>query len=220
MSRIKRIVAVGYPHHITQRGNYQQTIFTTTVEYIKYLKWFDEYAKKYYLSILAYCLMPNHVHFVAIPEKEYSLAKTFNTSHMRYAQYLNKKNNLIGHLWQGRFFSCVLDEIYLYATVRYIENNPVRANLVKDTEEWRWSSALAHLNKGVSILPLSDISTYIEVTNWKDYLLEKEDNSIISNLKSNTLNGKPLGNDMFILKLEKLLGRHINKFPLGRPRKC
>jgi putative transposase len=162
--------------------------------------------------------MPNHVHFIAIPNKEYSLAKTFNTSHMRYAQYFNKKNNLIGHLWQGRFFSCVLDEIYLYAVVRYIENNPIRANLVKYPEDWRWSSALAHLNKGISILSLSDISNYIDVENWNYYLLEKKDNSIINKLKTSTLNGKPLGNDMFIIKLEKLLGIQIKTRSRGRPR--
>ena len=219
MPRRARIVTIGYPHHITQRGNYKQTVFTNNSEYIKYLKWLDDCAKKYYLRILAYCLMPNHVHIVAIPDEEYSLAKTFNTCHMRYAQYFNKKNNLIGHLWQGRFFSCVLDEIYLYSTIRYIETNPIRANLVKDPEEWRRSSALAHLNKESSILSLNDISNYIEVDNWKDYLLEKGDNSIINNLRSCTLNGKPLGNDLFVVKLEKLLGIQINTSPRGRRRK-
>jgi putative transposase len=98
MPRKTRIVTIGYPHHITQRGNHKQTVFTTNTEYIKYLKWFDEYAKKYDLTILAYCLMPNHVHFVAIPEKENSFAKIFNICQMRYAQYFNKKHNLTGHL--------------------------------------------------------------------------------------------------------------------------
>jgi len=161
MPRIARIVATGYPHHITQRGNYRQTVFVKDSEYSDYLKWLDEYTKKYKLAILAYCLMPNHVHFAAIPEEKDSLAKTFNACHMRYSQYFNKKNRLTGHLWQGRFYSCILDERHLYAICRYIENNPVRAKLVKKPENWQWSSAKTHLNKETSILSLANITEYI-----------------------------------------------------------
>lgn len=71
--------------------------------------------------------MSNHVHFIAVPIKAESLSKTFNMLHMRYSQLLNTRNKATGHLWQGRFFSCVLDERHLYAGIRYVENNPVRA---------------------------------------------------------------------------------------------
>ena len=121
MPRIARIVATDYPHHITQRGNYRQTVFTKDTDYKFYLERLNEYRSKYKLSILAYCLMPNHVHFVASPKNEDSLAKTFNACHMRHAHYFNKRNRLTGHLWQGRFYSCVLDDNHLYATVRYVE---------------------------------------------------------------------------------------------------
>jgi hypothetical protein len=86
-------------------------------------------------------LLKNHVHFIAVPMEPYSLAKTFNTLHMRYSQYVNMRNKAAGHLWQGRFFSCLLDERHLYAGLRYVENNPVRAQIVKRAEEYRWSSA-------------------------------------------------------------------------------
>ncbi len=172
MARIARVVAPGYPHHITQRGNYKQNTFTKDAEYSRYLKWLDEYSDRYKLPILAYCLMPNHVHFIAIPEEENSLAKTFHACHTRYSQYFNKKNNITGHLWQGRFYSCVLDDSHLYAAVRYVEKNPVRAKLVKRAEDWCWSSARAHLNREKSILPLANINEFIEISDWKELVTE------------------------------------------------
>ena len=102
MPRIARIVVPGHPHHITQRGNYRQTVFVKDTDYTFYLQRLNEYIVRHKLSILAYCLMPNHVHFVCIPEHEHSLAKTLNACHMRYAHYFNKKRRLTGHLWEGR----------------------------------------------------------------------------------------------------------------------
>ena len=141
MSRSARIVIPDYPYHITQRGNYRQNVFIDDDDRIKYLSWIDEYSKRYQLSILAFCLMNNHVHFIAIPGKEDSLSKVFSIVHMRHSQYLNKRMGKSGHLWQGRFYSCVLDENYLIASLRYVENNPVRAGILKEAWKWKWSSA-------------------------------------------------------------------------------
>ena len=76
MPRISRVVAVGYPHHVTQRGNYRQVVFDSETDYLHYLQWLNDYSRKYSLKIWAYCLMSNHVHFVVVPMKEDSLAKT------------------------------------------------------------------------------------------------------------------------------------------------
>ncbi|MFH0800878.1 MAG: transposase [bacterium] len=132
MPRIARAVAPVYPHHVTQRGNYRQPVFEEENDFRQYLFWLKEYTQRYALKIWAYCLMSNHVHFICVPEKEDSLAKCFNTLHMQYSQYVNKKKAVRGHLWQGRFYSCMIDERHLYAAVRYIENNPVRAGIVKN----------------------------------------------------------------------------------------
>jgi len=137
MPRIARAVAVGYPHHITQRGNYCQIVFEKDEDYLQYLEWLKLYSKRYSLKIWAYCLMQNHVHFIAVPMEPDSLAKAFNTLHMRYSQYINMRNKSAGHLWQGRFFSCVLDERHLYSGIRYIENNPVRARIATRAEEYQ-----------------------------------------------------------------------------------
>ena len=103
MPRQARIVIPEVAHHVTQRGNYRQRIFQREGDYKQYGEWVSDYSQKSGLKILAYCLMSNHVHFICIPEKEDSLARTFNTVNMRYAR--NKKRKLKGHLWQGRFYS-------------------------------------------------------------------------------------------------------------------
>ena len=147
MPRIARLVAIGLPHHITQRGKDRQDVFLDDNDKVKYLSWIQEYSIQYKLSILAYCLMQNHVHFITVPQREDSLSKTFNTAHMRYSHYFNRKLKATGHLWQGRFYSCVLDEPHLILAARYIERNPVRAQIVQKPWQWKWSSAKVHINK-------------------------------------------------------------------------
>ncbi|WP_068349087.1 transposase [Kosmotoga arenicorallina] len=105
MPRSARIVLEGIAHHVTQRGNYRQSVFEDPEDRVKYLELIKEYSTKYGLKIYAYCLMTNHVHFIAVPEKEDSLAMTFKYAHMRYSQYFNRKHHRTGHLWQGRFYS-------------------------------------------------------------------------------------------------------------------
>ena len=218
MPRIARVVIKDNPHHITQRGNYQQTVFKTDSDYKTYLNWIKEYSQKYHLSILAYCLMPNHVHFIAIPQKEDSLAKTFNTCHMRYSQYFNKKRKIRGHLWQGRFYSCALDEKHLYSATRYVENNPKRSKLVARSEQWKYSSAKAHIKK-INDPLLTNIDEVIGIRNWSKYLKEKEDLKVIKSIKANTLTGRPSGSNKFVEELEKRTGLRLRPLAWGRPKK-
>jgi len=219
MPRIARVVAVGLPHHITQRGNFQQDVFLDDWDREKYLRWIQEYSVKYNLSILAYCLMLNHVHFIAVPYDSDSLAKTFNVAHMRYAQYYNKKMDRKGHLWQNRFYSCVLDEPHLIATARYIEQNPVRANLVKKPWQWRWSSAMSHVKKGMSIVELKDIFKLIDIPQdfWKRFVVSCEHQETFDKIRKNTLTGQPLGSKSFVKKIERKIGKKFNVRPVGRP---
>ena len=218
MPRIARLVVTGVPHHVTQRGNYKQAVFSCNDDYCRYLKWLKEYHEKHHLSVLAYCLMPNHVHVIAVPQKQDSLAKTFNTCHMRYSQYFNRKQRLTGHLWQGRFYSCPLDEGHLYEAIRYIENNPVRAKLAKDAAGWLFSSARCHLGYDKSVIPLADIKEYLAIEKWSAYLKEKSEQVTIEKIRANTLTGRPSGSDSFVTGLEKRFGIRLRPLPEGRPK--
>ncbi len=222
MPRIARVVAVGLPHHITQRGNYRQDVFLNAGDRKQYLTWIREYSIKYGLSILAYCLMQNHVHFIATPAKNDSLARTFNAAHMRYSQYFNKKLRQRGHLWQGRFYSCVLDEPHLMLAARDVERNPVRAGFVKKPWQWEWSSALAHTNqKENGLIELGDFFgiTGMSYDYWKKYIDATEEINFLQGIRKHTFTGRPLGTTAFIETLEEKFRRRLCALSIGRPKK-
>jgi len=134
----------GYPHHVTQRGNRRADVFETEDDRHAYLRFLKKYGQRHGLDIWAYCLMTNHIHLVAVPEREESLARALRDAHTVYAMRVNTRTQQSGHVWQGRFYSCVLDEWHLWAAVRYVERNPVRAGMVDRAEDHPWSSARAH----------------------------------------------------------------------------
>ncbi len=220
MPRIARVCAAGYPHHITQRGNNKEAAFLDDADKRLYLDVLRRYKDKYQMKILAYCLMGNHVHILAVPEKETSLAKGIGGTNLLYTQYINRKYNRSGRLWQNRFFSSVVEhEPYLWAVMRYIEQNPVRAKLVKRAEDYEWSSARAHIS-GIKDDLLSDESRFNEkkIKSYREFLREdvKEINTAI---RRATSTGRPLGSERFIKKLERILKRDIFPKKGGRPKK-
>ena len=145
MARIARVVLPGYPHHVTQRGNRRQPTFSRNENYQEYLALMSEWCRRQQVSIWAYCLMPNHVHLVAVPSEPDGLALSIGEAHRRYTLRINSREGWRGHLWQERFSSFLMDETHLLTTIRYLEMNPVRAGLVACPVDCCWSSARAHL---------------------------------------------------------------------------
>jgi len=127
MPRIARVVAVGEPHHVIQRGNRRQIVFFHDGDKQAYLKILKLHSRLFEFQVWAYCLMDNHVHLIIVPEKEDSLVKGIGEIHKLYTRMVNFREGWRGYLWQGRFKSVPLGEHYLYAAVRYVERNPVRA---------------------------------------------------------------------------------------------
>src|ERR1051325_348468 len=124
MPRLPRLVVPHVPHHVTQRGNRREQVFFSHDDRKAYLAWLRQYAAKWRVDLLAYCLMPNHVHLVAVPSTADGLHRMMKPVDMRYAQRINRMQDWTGHLWQGRFFSSPLDEPHTWAAVRYVERNP------------------------------------------------------------------------------------------------
>jgi putative transposase len=145
MARLPRIVVVDVAHHVTQRGNARQVIFSDDADRLVYLDLLREHCQLYSLSLLGYCLMSNHVHLLAVPHTSEAMAQSLKQAHGRYATYWNARQSSSGHVWQGRFFSCPLDESHLWKGLRYVELNPVRARMVTAPELWKWSSAAVGL---------------------------------------------------------------------------
>jgi len=205
MARIARVIAAGYPHHITQRGNRRQRTFFNDEDYAVYLELLSEWTQKHNVSVWAYCLMPNHVHLIAVPETPDGLARAIGEAHRRYTRRINFREGWRGHLWQERFASFPMDESHLLAAVRYVEMNPVAAGLVEVPEAYRWSSAKAHMegkdNELVKVSPLLEL-----VSDWRDYL-RLSDESEIKFMHLHEKTGRPLGGVTFMKALENQLER-------------
>jgi len=220
MSRISRVCAVNYPHHITQRGNNKDTVFFDNEDREFYMRTLAKYAHKWSLEIWAYCLMTNHLHILAVPKKVESLARGMGVTNLVYTQYINNKYKRSGRLWQNRFYSTVIEEEpYLWAVVRYMERNPVRAKLVDRAEDYQWSSAKAHLSMERNAL-LSE-NDWLGGKNLKAYrnFFKDEDGITDSLIRKSTSTGRPLGGEQFLKGLEKLIGRRLIAKKAGRPRK-
>ncbi len=207
MSRIARVVMPGYPHHIIQRGNRLQKVFFSDKDKFIYIKLLKEQSQEYGLKFWAYCLMDNHVHLVVVPQNKESFRAVAETNR-RYTQMINLREGWRGYLWQGRFASFVMDEAYCYATVRYVENNPVRANMVRRAEEYYFSSAKYHVNaRGDNLVVRCFLQDKIH--NWKAYLNEEVND--IEQIRKHERTGRPLGSKEFIENIEHILGRIISK---------
>ena len=143
MARLPRIVLPGLPHHVTQRGNRRERTFFEDGDYLLYLDLLAEAARKSEVEVWSYCLMPNHVHIIAVPSDPDGLRRTFRYVHRHYTGYINARLRVTGHLWQGRYSSVAMDESHFVTALRYVALNPVRARLVKRPEDWAWSSTRA-----------------------------------------------------------------------------
>src|SRR5262245_66682086 len=118
MPRRPRIVIPGVAHHVTQRGNNRQQVFFSDADFRLYLDLITEYAPRFGVAVLGYCLMPNHVHLIVVPEAETSLARTLGAAHSEFALAVNASAGRSGHLWQNRFFSCPMDEAHSLHALR------------------------------------------------------------------------------------------------------
>jgi putative transposase len=195
MPRSARIVLPGIPHHITHRGNNKQIIFCDANDYIQYLNLLKNYSSKYTDKIHAYCLMPNHIHLVVVPAEENTLALTIGHAHKAYADYINKKYKRCGHLWHERFYSCPLGESHYWKSIKYVERNPVRAKIVTKAENYKWSSASAHINRFDvdNIIDKDLLENFIDSDAWREMLIIPETDYDLYEIRKNTISSKKIG---------------------------
>ncbi len=206
MARPARVVAVGEPHHLTQRGTNRQQTFFDDHDRNRYCRLLRTHADRAGMRLLGYCLMTNHVHLVAVPERLAAFGDALGRLHGEYARRLHERWGGNGHLWQNRFYSCPLDRDHLWTALRYVDLNLVRAGLVADATEYEWSSARAHL----------------EGRDWRDALADTRDEEAaeIAALRHATRTGRPLGGVSFVKRLEAMFGRKLNPKRPGPPKKA
>jgi putative transposase len=208
-------VVPGIPHHVTQRGNRRQETFFTEEDYIAYLSLLGEWCRRCAAEVWAYCLMANHVHLIVVPDSEDGLRRALGETHRRYTRRINFREGWRGYLWQGRFASFAMDERYLLRAARYMELNPVRAKLCRVPWRWRWSSAAAHvagLDDGlVHVGPLLE-----RVKDWREFLTEALEADDAELLRRHTRTGRPLGETVFLDRIEQTLHRVVRPAKRGR----
>jgi len=225
MARLPRISPVGIPVHLIQRGNNRQACFVSDEDHGAYAGWLKEYSQKYKVEIHAWVMMTNHVHLLCTPRQEGSISQMMQSLGRRYVQYFNIEYRRSGTLWEGRFKSCLIqEESYLLEVYRYIELNPVRAELVSDPGEYRWSSyQINGLGK------ISDMCTphheYLRFgktasgrqSSYREFLSHHVDGELLKEIRDNTRKGMAVGNDRFKEELETLTGRRLKSKKRGRP---
>jgi len=217
MPRRARIAVAGIPWHIIQRGNNRCACFYSDTDYQFYLETLAEQSVANHCAIHAYVLMTNHVHLLLTPRDKDSASKMMKHLSQRYTQYINRTYRRTGTLWEGRFRSCLAqNENYLLTCQRYIELNPVRAQMVNDPSDYPWSSyrsnALGLFNKLLKpheeylLLGNNDERRYQQYRCLFDSQL---DDKVISDIRSATNSNYVLGNSRFQEEIERMLGRRV-----------
>jgi putative transposase len=208
MARLARVVIPDHPHHVTQRGNGRARTFFGDDDYALYRELLAENCRTAEVEVWAWCLMPNHVHLILVPSDPDGLRRALARVHRSYAGIIQARRKRSGHFWQGRFGAVAMDEEHLAAALRYVALNPVRVRLVARAQDWRWSSTRAHLrgkDDGVTTLkPIRD-----RFPHFADLLASEPEDDLFERLRAAESIGRPLGDDRFLARLERLTKRSL-----------
>jgi len=227
MARLPRICTPGLPQHIIQRGNNRQVCFASDEDFSAYAHWLDEYSRKYRVAIHAWVFMTNHVHLLVTPETQTGVSRLMQTLGRHYVRYFNHTYKRTGTLWEGRFKSCVVDaEDYLLICQRYIELNPIRAGMVADPGDYRWSSYSSHgLGKPAKLWTPHRLyrvlgSTLADRTAaYRALFTGQLDATFLNQIRLATNQGMALGSDRFKQEVEQLARRRVSPLKRGpKPR--
>jgi putative transposase len=216
MPRIARQLQQGYCYHVLNRGNAKATLYWDDFDYLAFIKILAGMRAGYALRLLAYCVMPNHFHLVLQGDESGSMSDAMQWAQTSYAARFRAKYKSTGHVFQGRFKSFPIQQNgHLLTVMRYVERNPVRANLVDTALDWRWSSCRwrGRLNAMVdeSPVPLGH--------DWAAYVDAPQTSVELAALRRSISRGAPFGSDRWQHEEAETLGLESTLRPRGRPRK-
>jgi putative transposase len=219
MPRPHRIVIPGCAHHVYQRGVRKEPLFHEDRDFLVYIRTLKEGCGRHSVAIFTYTLMTNHIHLVAVPEREDSLSRALHLAHSSYTAYFNAKYRFSGHAWEGRPHMCATDEAHMWNAVRYVERNPVRAGLCERAEDYLWSGAAAHCGLRDDLLLDPKFPPEGFIKDWSEWLrIEHSDEDRVQ-LRSHTFTGSPWCSPEFLVQLEERTGRSLGPRKRGRPKK-
>ena len=225
MPRLPRISPAEVAVHVLQRGNNRQACFASDDDHGAFIGWLKEYSARYRVDVHAWVMMPNHIHLLCTPHDDVGISKMMQSVGRSYVQYYNREYRRSGTLWDGRFKSCVVEnETYLLELYRYIEMNPVRATLVEDPGEYRWSSYQVNGLGKISDLCVPH-QEYLSLggdplerqNNYRELFTYQVEDELLKEIRDNTQRGMAIGRDRFKQEIEALTGRRLKSKKRGRP---
>lgn len=226
MPRRPRVIVPNTPQHLIQRGNNRQACFYADEDYQFYLQWLKFHADKLGVEMHAYVLMTNHVHLLVSTEKTDAVGALMKALGQRYVQYINKTYKRSGTLWEGRYRSCPIQaETYLFSCQRYIELNPVRANMVNHPAEYKWSSYAANAQGEPSAIikphllynALGDDGAKRQSA-YRELFRYELDIGLVDEIRKATNSNYALGSEIFTKQIADVLGRRVTAGKSGRPK--
>ena len=227
MPRRKRMYLPGLPYHIVQRANNREAWFIEAENYRFYLELWKECTKRYGIAVHAYCLMTNHIHFLVTPESPDAICRAMSVIGSRYTYYFNKIYKRTGTIWEGRHNSSLLQrERYFLSCCRYIELNPVVADMVSKPEQYKWSSYLANAWGKMTSLVLHEEylklgpdgnSRYFAYREIFKQQLSEHDVHLIERASEYCY---PVGDGRFCQQIEERYGIRVGQSARGRPKKA
>ena len=227
MARLPRFCPPGMAQHVIQRGNNRSVCFAADQDFSAYANWLQDYAAKFRVAVHAWVFMTNHVHLLVTPSTERGVSELMQALGRRYVQYFNYQYKRTGTLWEGRFkSSLVQSEHYLLQCYRYIELNPVRANMVEDPADYAWSSYRSN-GLGVKMALCSPHEEYLNLGRTKRQRLDAYrslfrahvDVALTDQISTSVNKGLALGDDRFKDEVESLHGCRVRPAKMGRPKK-
>lgn len=225
MPRKRRFYLPEVPVHIVQRGRCRKAVFYEDEDYHTYLHWFGIAAERYNCAIHAYVLMTNHVHLLLTPKTETGPSQMMQYLGRHYVAFINKKYGRSGSIWEGRYkASLVQAEAYLLACMRYIELNPVSAEMVAAPQHYRWSSyACNALGKANTLIQPHEVYQRMGLNQaerleaYRELFAAHIDSSEAQAIRMASQSGTPLGDLRFAEQIEATLGRKVGQARRGRP---
>lgn len=215
MARQARIVISNTPHHISQRGNRGEAVFFEKEDYQTYLDIITEQLKNAQIDLLSYCLLPNQIHLLVMPQSADKMAKAIGEAHRRYTNHINQRQGWSGHLFQNRFFSYAVDEQHTLRAARFIETLPITSGITNKPENYLWSSAKFRV-KVIGNPVLKQFPTFDSVIDWKDFLSRPMDMAELKTIQTHLQTGRPRGNNLFLDMIEEKTGRPVRPQKRGR----
>lgn len=227
MARLSRFAIPGHPQHVIVRGNNRQEIFCAEGDYRFYLEKLQAACEKHQCDIHAYVLMTNHVHLLITPHQEEGISKVMQMVGRYYVQYFNHCYQRTGTLWEGRYKATLIDsENYLLSCMRYIEMNPVHANMVQHPSEYPWSSygPNARGDGGSFVVPHLEYrrlgrSVEERQSAYRQLFRSRLGEAVVNELRDATNKAWVLGNDHFKERIQRQLGRRVKPVSRGGDRK-